>query len=129
MSESCVMRWVENCLVAELAGEVDHHMSAALRKVLDREIREKAEERTPIYLIFDFGGVTFMDSSGIGVVMGRYNTVNVTGGRVYITGCDPYVKRILEMAGVFLITMYCASMNEALTACLGKAEEQWTRND
>ena len=122
MSESCVMRWVENCLVVELSGEVDHHMAAALRKVLDREIREKAEERTPIYLIFDFSAVTFMGSSGIGVVMGRYNTIRLTGGRVYITGCDSYVERILEMAGVFLITDRRTSSEKALAECLGKAE-------
>ena len=127
MSESCVMRWVENCLVVELSGEVDHHMAAALRKVLDREIREKAGERTPIYLIFDFRAVTFMDSSGIGVVLGRYQKIRETGGRVCITGCDDYVKQILHMAGVFMIASYCRSLEEAITKCLGKAEEPWTK--
>lgn len=122
MIESCVMRWIGNCLVAELSGEVDHHMAAALRTVLDEEIQTGAKEGNPVHLIFDFQSVTFMDSSGIGVVMGRYQTIQETGGRVFVVGCDPYVERILNMAGVFMITTYCASVNEAMTECLGKAE-------
>ncbi len=129
MSESCVMRWEGNCLVAELSGEVDHHMAAALRRVLDDEIRTKAAAGTSVHLIFDFREVTFMDSSGIGVVLGRYQTISETGGKVWITGCDPYVKRILEMAGIFIIMTFCGSAEEALKECLGKADEQWTRND
>ena len=127
MSESCVMGWKDNCLVAELTGEVDHHMAAALRNVLDAEIRSKAGEGIPIHLIFDFRSVTFMDSSGIGVIMGRYQTISELGGQVYVAGCDPYVERILSMAGVFLITVHCNSVEEALTDCLGKAEGQWTQ--
>ncbi|MBQ6948485.1 MAG: anti-sigma factor antagonist [Firmicutes bacterium] len=122
MIESCVMRWNGNCLVAELAGEVDHHMAAALRTVLDEEIRTAADDRNPIHLIFDFRSVTFMDSSGIGVILGRYQTIRERGGQVFVTGCDPYVERILNMAGVFMITTYCASVNEAMMKCLGKAE-------
>lgn len=127
MYESCIMRWEQNCLVAELSGEVDHHMAAAMRSVLDDEILDRGKGNGPVHLIFDFHHVTFMDSSGIGVVLGRYQKIRETGGRVCITGCDDYVKQILHMAGVFMIASYCGSLEEAITKCLGKAEEPWTK--
>ena len=116
MDELCVMTWNDHCLTAALSGEVDHHMALALRNVLDEEIRAGAQRWKRVDLIFDFSEVSFMDSSGIGVVMGRYNTVRIAGGNIYVTGCDPYVERLLEMAGIWLITTKMATGEEALAA-------------
>lgn len=91
-------------------------MALALRNVLDEEIRAGAQRWKRVDLIFDFSEVSFMDSSGIGVVMGRYNTVRIAGGNIYVTGCDPYVERLLEMAGIWLITTKMATVEEALAA-------------
>ena len=121
MFESCVLTWRDNCLVVELSGEIDHHVATALRRVLDREIEEKSKEPLVIHLIFDFRKVVFMDSAGIGVIMGRYNKIKMTGGTVYVTDPQPYVDRILEMAGIYLITRRKDSLKEALTELEGKA--------
>ena len=123
MDESCVMTWTGNRLIARLSGEVDHHRASRLRDLLDREIRSAAEKHCLVDLIFDFEDVTFMDSSGIGVVMGRYNIICETGGTVYVTGCGPYVERILEMSGVFLITKKRKNVQEALDESEGRVKE------
>ncbi|MEG1774675.1 MAG: anti-sigma factor antagonist [Oscillospiraceae bacterium] len=61
-----------------LFGEIDHHSAIEMR----RQIDEAAERHRPRNLVLDFGGVTFMDSSGIGLVMGRYKLVGGWGGGV-----------------------------------------------
>ena len=60
-----------NLLIAYLFGEIDHHTAVAVRSQIDSAIQDKL----PSHLILDFKNVTFMDSSGIGLVMGRYRLV------------------------------------------------------
>lgn len=127
MDEICVLTWKGNCLVAELAGEVDHHMTEALRKVLDREIQ--SAKNSPVHLVFDFRQVTFMDSSGIGAIMGRYIQIKETGGTVYVSGCDPYVERLLEMSGIFFITEKVRSVEDAWKQIERKAEASWKKRN
>ena len=64
-------------LVLHICEELDHHTAGQISKVVDLQI-EKGNVRT---LIFDFSGITFMDSSGIGMVMGRHRKMNFLGGR------------------------------------------------
>ena len=54
-------------------------------------------------LILDLSGVDFMDSSGIGVVLGRYKKLSKTGGRICISGCSGHMEKVLGMAGVFTL--------------------------
>ena len=124
MSKACDMTWDGSCLVAKLSGEVDHHRTEELRQSLDEAVAQGASEGRTVDLIFDFTGVTFMDSSGIGVVMGRYNKIHEGGGTVYVTGCDPYVDRILELSGIYLITRRRNTVGEALAECRGRTEER-----
>lgn len=97
-------------LTALLSGELDHHSAAEIRGVVDQSIITFQAK----YLIFDFQGVNFMDSAGIGVVMGRYNRMKELGGQVFIIHCSEYVDRILEMAGVYTIVKRSNSQQEAL---------------
>ena len=99
-------------LTISLKGELDHHAARGVMDSIDRCM----EQNLPVKTVLDLGGLTFMDSSGIGVVMGRYNTVRIAGGNIYVTGCDPYVERLLEMAGIWLITTKMATVEEALAA-------------
>ena len=70
----------ENVVVACLSGEIDHHSAVGLRETIDQSvIQAKPEE-----LILDFSLVTFMDSSGIGLVMGRFRLMQETGGRLVL---------------------------------------------
>ena len=69
----------ENCLTIFLPKELDHHQTEEIRREADRQI-----ERNHVkYVIFDFGETSFMDSSGIGVMMGRYRKLSLTGGEVW----------------------------------------------
>ena len=92
----------ENTLIVELAGELDHHVAARIRKDIDAEIEFYGAK----HLIFDFSQVSFMDSSGIGMVFGRYKKIHAGGGTVSIRHASRLVKQILDLSGVFTLMMY-----------------------
>ena len=83
-------------LVLHICEELDHHTAGQISKVVDLQI-EKGNVRT---LIFDFSGITFMDSSGIGMVMGRHRKMNFLGGRTFVTGileCRGFIGLFLNI--------------------------------
>ena len=82
----------ENCLTIFLPGELDHHNAEEIRKRSDYLI----DQNHIRYVIFDFTDTTFMDSSGIGVIMGRY----MLGGEVCAVHTSERMKKILTMSGV-----------------------------
>ena len=86
-------------VVARLDGEIDHHCAAGLRQRLDEEIADK----NVLELVLDLKGVSFMDSSGLGVILGRYKTLAARGGLLRIINASPRVERILKMAGVYTL--------------------------
>lgn len=86
------------CVTVKLSGELDHHNAAITRERLDKLISNGAMELT-----LDMSEVTFMDSSGIGVILGRYRRMKERGGKLVISGCSGNAQRILKMAGVFSI--------------------------
>lgn len=86
----------ENCLTIFLPGELDHHNAEEIRKRSDYLI----DQNHIRYVIFDFTETTFMDSSGIGVIMGRYKRVYMLGGEVYAVHASDRMKKILTMSGV-----------------------------
>ncbi|MDE5583098.1 MAG: STAS domain-containing protein [Ruminococcus sp.] len=82
--------------VAVLSGEIDHHNARELRTELDRYIITAQ----PSELTMDFTGITFMDSSGIGLIMGRSRLMNECGGSLEIKDPQPYIRRVLKLAGM-----------------------------
>ncbi|MEE1389566.1 MAG: anti-sigma F factor antagonist [Clostridia bacterium] len=86
----------DKLLVLKITEEIDHHTSEKIRKRADYEI----QIHIPKKVIFDFENVTFMDSSGIGMIIGRYKLVTMFGGKMSLTNVKPVVKKILEMSGV-----------------------------
>ena len=86
----------ENCVTAYISGEIDHHNAAGLRSKID----DAAENAYPELLILDFGGVTFMDSSGIGLVMGRYKLMKNLSGEIIIRNAPKAIKKVMRMAGI-----------------------------
>lgn len=92
----------DNVLIVELAGEIDHHIAGGLRHDIDGELEFYGAKD----LVFDFSGVEFMDSSGIGMVLGRYKKIHAGGGTVTIRNANRLVKQILDMAGVFTLMEY-----------------------
>lgn len=109
-----------NILVAIISGELDHHSAQKAREDMDRTY----EAFLAVNLILDFQGVSFMDSSGIGVVMGRYNKTMEKGGKIYITGCSKYIEKILSMAGVFTIISKDDNIKAAINHINGTIDEQ-----
>ena len=89
----------ENCLTIFLPEDVDHHNAEEIKMEADRLIdREHIR-----YIIFDFADTGFMDSSGIGVIMGRYKKVYMMGGEVWAVHTNERMKKILTMSGVMKI--------------------------
>lgn len=86
----------ENTVIARLSGEVDHHSAKTIREDIDLAI----DKHHPKQLILDFDGVTFMDSSGIGLVMGRYKIVKPYGGCVIIENTGSQIKKVMRLAGL-----------------------------
>ena len=70
-------------MVARLSGELDHHHTQKLREEIDRNVQKER----PARLALDFAGVEFMDSSGIGLVLGRYRL-------------PPHIRRVMRVAGI-----------------------------
>ena len=83
-------------LVVEITEEIDHHVAEKIRRKVDDEITRYMPRKT----IFDFSRVTFMDSAGIGMLIGRYKMMKLIGGSLEIVNISNTVKRILEMSGV-----------------------------
>ncbi|MCE5236481.1 MAG: STAS domain-containing protein [Eubacteriales bacterium] len=83
-------------LMVTLKGELDHHTAASLRESIDAELTDAAVRE----LVFDMRAVTFMDSSGIGVLLGRYRLMRERGGTLAIRGANKYVERMIKMAGL-----------------------------
>lgn len=107
---------IGDILIATAHGEVDHHNAGKLRDEIDEAMVAFRCKN----LIFDLENVTFMDSSGIGVVLGRYNKVLQKGGRLMITGCSEYIEKILHMAGVFSVIGHLQSVEDAVWELQGQ---------
>jgi len=86
----------DDAVIARLSGEVDHHTARAIREDIDVAI----DRCHPKRLVLDFDGVTFMDSSGIGLVMGRYKLMKPCGGTVIIENTGNQIKKVMRLAGL-----------------------------
>lgn len=97
-------------LVAKICGDLDHHAAKSVKENVDRELLKSGA----INVAFDFGNVTFMDSSGIGVIMGRCKITKSLGGRVIIYGASDEVKRIITMSGIDKIVILSDDMEQGI---------------
>ena len=86
----------EETVYAALSGEIDHHTAREIRESIDEAI----SRCVPRMLVMDFKGVTFMDSSGIGLILGRYKQMEVYGGSVTVTGLGMQQKKVMRLAGL-----------------------------
>ena len=83
-------------MTALLSGDIDHHTAKEIRESIDA----KAEECKPRILNLDFQQVEFMDSSGIGLIMGRYKLIQTWGGGVTIANLPPKLEKIVSLSGL-----------------------------
>ena len=92
-----VSLYVENqILFVNLSGELDHHTSSQLRNRLNTVMGESEVK----HIIFNLKHLEFMDSSGIGIILGRYNQIKTIDGTVMVVGMKPLVKKVFELSGL-----------------------------
>lgn len=86
-------------LIAGIIGELDHHSAEYIREKIDSELIKATTKN----VIFDFSKVTFMDSSGIGVIMGRFKNVSKLNGKLSVINVSNQMMRIFEMSGLLKV--------------------------
>ena len=86
-------------LTVSLDGELDEHTASDVRDTLDNRIARGGFRN----FVFDFSRLKFMDSTGIGVLLGRYKTLKRRGAGIYISSPNPHVDKILSLAGIYSI--------------------------
>ena len=85
-----------NLVIAYLYGDIDHHTAVDIRDKIDNAL----SFIKPQHLILDFKNVAFMDSSGIGLVMGRYKLISEFGGDLEVTGLSNNAYKVMRLAGI-----------------------------
>jgi len=101
-----------SALVAKPDCEIDHHSAERLRVQVDAAF-DKSSCRN---IIFDFSNVGFMDSSGIGMIIGRYKNAEKRGGRLALAGMGDEMGRLFQISGLAKIITRTATVDEALQA-------------
>lgn len=97
-------------MIIKVHGELDHHYAAKIRQLIDQRIIELGIKN----LIVDVSEITFMDSSGIGVILGRYNIVDSKGGSIYLTGINNKIDKIISMSGLLSLVHIAKTLPDAL---------------
>ena len=87
---------IDHCLMIRLPEEIDHHKSAYICDKADKLILSDEVNN----VVFDFEDTRFMDSSGIGIILGRYKKISCFGGKVYAIHADRQIRRILMISGL-----------------------------
>ena len=95
-------------LRVSLRGEIDHHSAVAVRSAID----EKIYELRPKRMVMDLSRIDFMDSSGLGLIMGRYALIQKLGGEFIVSEPSDRVLRVFELAGLGRIIKIVHSKKE-----------------
>ena len=86
----------DKLLVVKIIEEIDHHTTEKIRRKID----DKITRYMPRKVILDFNKVSFMDSAGIGMIIGRYKMIKMLGGELEIENATRNVRKVLEMSGI-----------------------------
>ncbi len=101
-----------SCLVAKMSGELDLSTASAFRDKVDEELRKTGASN----LILNLEGLEFVDSTGLGAILGRYRQVTLGGGKMWLTSVPPKVQSMLEMAGLASVLPSARTDGDALKA-------------
>lgn len=99
-----------NTLIVFVSGELDQHNAPKLREQTDLHIMHTNVKN----LVFDFSDLEFMDSSGIGVIIGRYKLMQALNGMVAVVCRQNSVKKVLELSGIRRIIKICDTLSDAM---------------
>ncbi len=110
MSLSIMMETKQDVLVVRLQGELDHHTAEELRTKVDAVLKEHHIR----HVVLSLADLDFMDSSGIGVILGRYKQISAREGEMFVCSINPTIYRIFEMSGLFKVIKFRENEAEAL---------------
>ena len=95
----CIYVPKDKQLTLKITEEIDEHTTEKLRRKIDNEITRFL----PRKVIFDFSDVSFMDSAGIGMLLGRYKVIKMLGGQLELANVNKQIERIFEISGILKI--------------------------
>ena len=104
------LEYKDDTMIVRLSGELDQHYASQLRSEIDSQVAHRGIHK----IAFDFSNIGFMDSSGIGVIMGRYRLMQSVGGKVCAFGISPRLDKLIEMSGIKRIVTVYADEHSAL---------------
>ncbi|MRX74293.1 anti-sigma F factor antagonist [Bacillus lacus] len=100
----------QSVLCIRLSGELDHHTAETLRGKVTSKLNEGGIQ----HIVLNLEDLSFMDSSGLGVILGRYKQIKQLGGEMVVCAISPSVKRLFDMSGLFKIIRLESSETSAL---------------
>lgn len=100
----------DRLLIVKINGDIDHHSCEEIRSKIDKEIMLKI----PKSILFDMENVGFMDSSGIGVLIGRYKSIANNGGKAGMLNIKPPIMRLCEICGLQKIIQIYPNKKQAI---------------
>lgn len=112
MSLSIHIEQHRQALIVRLVGELDHHMADTVKAQMEDAILRG----NVTHLIVSLKDLSFMDSSGIGVILGRYKLITGRGGRMVVCDVSPAVRRLFELSGLFKIIAIEPNERDALSS-------------
>ncbi|HHX22468.1 MAG: anti-sigma F factor antagonist [Tepidanaerobacteraceae bacterium] len=105
-----IIKIKDDILLINLQGEIDHHRSLTIRDQVDYYIKRYKIKK----VLFNFKDVSFMDSSGVGMIIGRYKLLRKLEGRIGVVHLTEKINKIFEMSGLFNIVSSFNDVREAL---------------
>lgn len=107
---------INNIFLIKFFGEIDHHYTEEIRQKVDREFLKSSSK----HILFDFSEVVFMDSSAIGMIIGRYKLAKERNGNAFCFGLKDNAKRIFEMSGLLKLIQCFNNKEEVINFALGR---------
>ena len=104
--------YVDRLMIVKINGDIDHHSCEEIRSKIDKEITIK----NPKSILFDMEHVGFMDSSGIGVLIGRYKLIANNNGKAGMINVKPQVMRLCEICGLQKIIQVYPNKKQAIAS-------------
>ncbi|HHY41401.1 MAG TPA: anti-sigma F factor antagonist [Thermoanaerobacterales bacterium] len=105
-----IIKLDHDMIKVNLKGEIDHHASLILREEIDNYIEKHRVKK----ILFNFKDVSFMDSSGVGMIIGRYKKLQNVGGKIGVVNLAPKIERIFQMSGLFSLISNFNDEKEAI---------------
>ena len=99
-------------LIVKISGDIDHHLADDIKTKIEKEFSKNNSKN----IIFDFSNLNFMDSSGIGMIIGRYKTIQKQGGQVVVASINENPKKLIELAGLHKILECYSNVEEAVNS-------------